>query len=228
MNRFKSRQTVPAWPPPSAGVGGRRRWATLAAALGLLTLCGGHAAAAPACSGGPQPAWRDFYCRFMTVDRWEAAGRPDFTAPDGSRWQPWYYGDRSPQGNNVVYEGRPYVQRRAGLLEAMLKVGTLPDEYDPAYVAHYWELFRYAPWSMYAAHQAGCRGDQTVDPLVAAAAGLLPRAALLGMGDTAFGRDGHDPTAGLGPGALPALMRAAGIAPPPRAGDALCLLPGGP
>lgn len=158
------------------------------------------------CRTTDAPVWLAFACSFMTVDVWRAAGRPDYVAPDGSRWQPWYYGDLADRGNNLLYEGYPYRHRRDGLLEAMLKTGQLPDEYDPAYVPHFWSLFRYTPWSVYFEHQAGCGAHQITNPYDFAESSAMdqwfPRASLLGMGWGVLAKDAGDPTRGLGDAAM--------------------------
>lgn len=149
----------------------------------------------------------------MTVRLWEAAGRPDFIAPDGSRWQPWFYGDLDNLDNNLLYEGYPYRRARAGFLEAMLQRGKLPDEYDPAYVARFWSMFRYTPWSVYFEREAGCGRGQIANPRdFTAASGMrdkFPRARLLGLGWKEVDKDSSDPTRGLGTTAMEKLMNLA-------------------
>jgi hypothetical protein len=169
----------------------------------------------PPCLRRDAPPWLGFFCRFMTVDLWEAAGRPTFTAPDGSHWQPWFYGDLSTRGNNLLYEGYPYRRGREGFLEAMLKTDKLPDEYDPAYVSRFWSLFRYAPWSVYFEHKAGCNDRQIINPYDFSARGGLtgrfPRAQLLGLGWSELTGDTDDPTRALGGAAMLVLMSAANL-----------------
>ena len=203
-----------------------RKLTVLAAAL---CLCAGQARAADMttkpypppgspdpgapCQRQDAPSWTGFFCRFMTVDLWKAAGRPDYTAPDGSHWQPWYYGDQADRGNNLLYEGYAYRPGREGILEAMLKTDTLPDEYDPAYVSRFWSLFRYTPWSVYFEHKAGCVDGAITNPYDFAATrrpnDKFQRSALLGMGWDKLARDGADPTQGWGDDAMPVFMSAA-------------------
>ena len=165
------------------------------------------------CQRQDAPSWMGFFCNFMTVDLWKAAGRPTYTAPDGSHWQPWYYGDQADRGNNLLYEGYAYHPGREGILEAMLKTDTLPDEYDPAYVSRFWALFRYAPWSVYFEHKAGCADGEITNPYDFAASRQpnekFQRSALLGMGWAELTRDGADPTQGLGDDAMLVFMSAA-------------------
>lgn len=168
-----------------------------------------------ACQRRDAPPWMGFLCSFMTVDLWRAAGRPTFTAPDGSHWQPWYYGDVADRGNNLLYEGFPYRPRREGLLEAMLKTDTLPDEYDPAYVQRFWSLFRYAPWSVHFAHQAGCGDGRLAAPRDFVAprreGDRFARTALLGLGWGQLAEDDADPTQGFTAAAMPAFMGVAEV-----------------
>lgn len=194
----------------------------------ILCLCVGRAAAdataepypppgspdpGPPCQRKDVPPWMGFFCKFMTVDLWKAAGRPTYTAPDGSHWQPWYYGDQADRGNNLLYEGYPYRPGREGFLEAMLKTDKLPDEYDPAYVSRYWSLFRYAPWSVYFQHKAGCGAYQVTNPYDFTARWDLtdkfPRSRLLGLGWRELAGDANDPTRALGDAAMLELMSAA-------------------
>lgn len=147
----------------------------------------------------------DFVCRFMTVDLWRAAGRPIYTAPDGSHWRPWYYGDASQSDNNLLYEGAGLRRHNEGLLEALQQTDTLPDEYDPAYVSRYWKLFRYTPWSVHVQRALGCGPAQGVAADALTARGL-DRSRLLGFGWSAIAPDDRDPTGALSAGALPAIL----------------------
>lgn len=165
----------------------------------------GRPVPASPCAQPSAPQWVSFVCRFMTADLWRAAGRPDFTAQDGSRWRPWYYGDVSPGDNNLLYEGAGMRRRSEGLLEALQKTGSLPDEYDPAYVSRYWQLFRYTPWSVHFERALGCGPGQIVSPY-ALTADSADRSQLLSFGWTAAQGDPDDPTAGLGAGALPVML----------------------
>lgn len=103
----------------------------------------------PPCQRKDRPPWLDFFCKFMTVELWEEAGRPDFTAPDGSRWHPWYYRGMNDLkldkvANYLVYAGYPDLPMRTGFLEAMLKLDK--KSYD---AVHFIKSFRYTPWSVY-------------------------------------------------------------------------------
>ena len=169
----------------------------------------------PPCQREGAPPWLGFFCKFMTVDLWKAAGRPTFTAPDGTHWQPWYYGDQADRGNNLLYEGHPYRPGHEGFLEAMLKTDKLPDEYDPAYVSRFWSLFRYTPWSVYFENKAGCNDRQIANPYDFAAKWNLterfPRSQLLGLGWREAAKDSNDPTAKLGDAGMLELMSAANL-----------------
>ncbi len=164
---------------------------------------------APCAQRGGPARWA-FVCKFMTVDLWRAAGRPEFTAPDGTHWRPWFYGDVSDSGNNLLYEGFGFRRRNEGLLEAMQKTGDLPDQYDPAYVSRYWSLFRYTPWSVHFQRELGCSAAQAANPY-ALAGGGTDRSQLLGMGWAGVAGDADDPTGALAKGTLPVMLTLANI-----------------
>lgn len=157
------------------------------------------------CAQGQRPPWLAFVCRFMTVDLWQAAGRPVFTAADGTHWRPWYYGDVSQSDNNLLYQGSGLRRRNEGLLEALQKTDTLPDQYDPAYVSRYWSLFRYTPWSVHFERALGCGPGRAVNPNALTGRGR-DRSQLLSFGWAPLGSDAEDPTGSLAAGALPGML----------------------
>jgi len=96
---------------------------------------------------------------------WQQAGRPEFIEPGGKRWQAWYYG-RDGLTNQMLVEGRDYLPEREGWFEALFDVGS----FEAQTYEYFWDLFRYAPWSVQFMTAGECRGGQALNPAALASA----------------------------------------------------------
>lgn len=179
-----------------------------AAALAVLLLSGGRAAQAGAYPppGSPDPgapcARPDiaqstrFFCDFMTLERWLAAGRPDFVDASGKRWQPWFYG-KDGLSNQLLIEGKAYRPAREGWLEALFDV----EDFEAEDYSYFWDLFRYTPWSVQFRYAYQCGERQMVNP-PALRGQRIRREHLLTFGWEQAGADTADPTTGFDRGAM--------------------------
>lgn len=177
----------------------------LAAILSLTAGSGVHARDYPP-AGSPDPGSpcaregisqsMRFFCDFITLERWLAAGRPDFVDASGKRWQPWYYG-KDGLTNQLLIEGRPYRPSREGWLEALFDV----EAFEAEDYSYFWDLFRYTPWSVQVHHAYRCGERQMVNP-GALHDGRIRREHLLALGWEGADTDRTDPTAGFDAGAM--------------------------
>lgn len=157
------------------------------------------APAAPCARPGPSPAL-DFFCRFLTQELWQRAGRPDYVEGGGKRWQVWFYG-RDGDTNQLLVEGREYLPGREGWFEALFDVGN----FDAQTYDYFWDLFRYAPWSVQFLTAGGCGGGQLLNP-AALAGERFRRRHVLGLGWPGLAEDADDPARTFGAAALPQLL----------------------
>ncbi|MBK8162547.1 MAG: hypothetical protein IPK65_05195 [Gammaproteobacteria bacterium] len=198
------------------------------------TLCAVWALQSPAAAGGapayPPPgspvpavpcaranpsAEMDFFCRFLTQELWQRAGRPEFIESGGKRWQAWFYG-RDGLTNQMLVEGRDYLPEREGWFEALFDVGS----FEAQTYEYFWDLFRYAPWSVQFMTAGECRGGQALNPAALASA-RFRRMHILGLGWPVLAADPADPGRTFTPAALPQLYALAqlrhALEPPLRA-----------
>lgn len=148
----------------------------------------------------------DFLCRFLTQELWERAGRPEFIDAGGRRWQAWFYG-KDGITNQLLVEGRDYLPEHEGWFEALLDLGNFEAQtYD-----YFWDLLRYAPWSVQFLTAAECRRGERLNPY-ALASTRFRRAHILGLGWPGLGADPGDPSRAFDPEALPLLSEVAGLA----------------
>lgn len=176
-------------------------WTTAAAlAAILLTPRTGPAAAADyPPSGSPDPGApcareevtpsTKFFCDFMTLERWLAAGRPDFVDANGKRWQPWFYG-KDGLTNQMLIEGKTYRPAREGWLEGLFEV----EAFEAENYSYFWDLFRYTPWSVQFQHAYKCGERQMVNP-AALRGRRIRQEHLLTFGWEGADGDASDPTA---------------------------------
>lgn len=145
----------------------------------------------------PNPAAEmEFLCRFLTQELWEQAGRPEFIDAGGRRWQAWFYG-RDGATNQLLVEGRDYLPDHEGWFEALLDAGN----FEAQTYEYFWDLLRYAPWSVQFHTAAECRGDEVLNPATLATA-RFRRMHVLGLGWPGLDPDPGDPARTFGPSAL--------------------------
>lgn len=160
---------------------------------------GSPAPEAPCARKDPAPAL-DFFCRFLTQELWQQAGQPEYVERGGKRWQVWFYG-RDGLTNQLLVEGRDYLPGREGWFEALFDVGNFEAEtYD-----YFWDLFRYAPWSVQFLYAGDCRGGQLLNP-AALASERFRRRHVLGLGWPGLPGDPADPVRAFDAAALPILL----------------------
>lgn len=148
----------------------------------------------------PNPAVEmDFFCRFLTQELWEQAGRPEFIDASGRRWQAWFYG-RDGATNQLLVEGRDYLPDHEGWFEALLDAGN----FEAQTYEYFWDLLRYAPWSVQFHAAAECRDAEVLNPAALASA-RFRRMHVLGLGWAGLDPDPGDPARTFGPSALPLL-----------------------
>ncbi|MCC6208236.1 MAG: hypothetical protein IT488_08790 [Gammaproteobacteria bacterium] len=141
----------------------------------------------------------DFLCRFLTQELWEQAGRPEFIDAGGRRWQAWFYG-RDGVTNQLLVEGRDYLPDHEGWFEALLDAGN----FEAQTYEYFWDLLRYAPWSVQFHAAAECRDVEVLNPATLASA-RFRRMHVLGLGWPGLDPDPGDPARTFGPAALPLL-----------------------
>ncbi len=160
--------------------------------------------AAPCARANPS-AETDFLCRFLTQELWERAGRPEFVDAGGRRWQAWFYG-KDGITNQLLVEGRDYLPEHEGWFEALLDVGN----FEAQTYEYFWDLLRYAPWSVQFLTAAECRRGERLNPS-ALASSRFRRVHILGLGWPGLGADPGDPSRAFGPAALPLLSGVADL-----------------
>lgn len=170
--------------------------------------------AAPCARANPS-AEMDFFCHFLTQELWQRAGRPEFIESGGKRWQAWFYG-RDGLTNQMLVEGQDYLPEREGWFEALFDVGS----FEAQTYEYFWDLFRYAPWSVQFMTAGECRGGQALNPAALASA-RFRRMHILGLGWPVLAADPADPGRTFTPAALPQLYALAqlrhALEPPLRA-----------
>jgi hypothetical protein len=160
---------------------------------------GSPAPAAPCARPDALPAL-DFFCRFLTLELWQRAGQPEYLERDGKRWQAWFYGQEG-ESHQLLVEGREYLPGREGWFEALFDVGNFDAEtYD-----YFWDLFRYAPWSVQFLYAGDCGGGQLLNP-AALATGRFHRRHIFGLGWPGLAGDPADPGRAFDAMALPLLL----------------------
>lgn len=160
---------------------------------------GTPAPAAPCARTDRAPAL-DFYCRFLTQELWQQAGQPEYIEAGGRRWQVWFYG-RDGATHQLLVEGQAYLPDREGWFEALFDVGSFDAEtYD-----YFWDLFRYAPWSVQFLQAGGCTDGHLLNP-AALASERFRRRHVLGLGWPGLTADPADPARAFGAAALSLLL----------------------
>lgn len=195
----------------AAGSGWRTAGAAVALSIFLLSPAPAVESATPAYppAGSPSPAAPcaranpaaaiDFLCRFLTQELWEQAGRPEFIDAGGRRWQAWFYG-RDGATNQLLVEGSDYLPDHEGWFEAVLDAGN----FEAQTYEYFWDLLRYAPWSVQFHTAAECRDVEVLNPAALASA-RYRRMHVLGLGWPGLAPDPGDPARSFGPAALPLL-----------------------
>jgi pimeloyl-ACP methyl ester carboxylesterase len=178
--------------------------------LSLASVATGLAAAPYPPPGAPEPdapcarshpaAGLDFFCRFLTLERWLEAGQPEYVEAGGKRWQAWFYG-KDGLTNQLLVEGKDYVPEREGWFEALFDVG----DFEAQTYSYFWDLFRYAPWSVQFLYAGECHGGQALAPAALASA-RFRRMHVFGLGWPGLAADPADPGRTFGPAAFPLLL----------------------
>lgn len=160
--------------------------------------------AAP-CAREDVPAWLDFFCRFLTLERWLQAGRPAYIDAAGKSWQPWFYGKEG-IANQLLVEDKDYLPQREGWFEALFDAGN----FEAQTYSYFWDLFRYAPWGVQLLYAAGCTGAQALNPS-ALDSTRFRREHVLGFGWQGLPSHAGDPSQMFEPAALPLLLALADV-----------------